>query len=303
MNPVADAEVIHKACKGIGTDEKALISIIGYRPPEYMKAVEAAYKQNFGKSLVDVLKSETSGNFEKALVAMCRTHAENDAHTLKEAMAGAGTDEKALIEVLCARSSTEIRAISAAYKLMYSKNLEDAIKSETSGALKQVLVMLLTASRDESMNPNPQQIATDVEELYKAGQGKLGTNETTFLRIFTQRSILHLRTLDVAYGQKYGSNLKRVIDKELGGDTKRAVSAIYEYTTDRALYFAELLEDSMKGAGTHDRMLIRNVANLRGPLKEEIKAAYMRKYGKSLSKRIDGDTSGDYRKLLMAVVE
>mmetsp|Transcript_40281 Transcript_40281/g.67321 ORF Transcript_40281/g.67321 Transcript_40281/m.67321 type:complete len:128 (-) Transcript_40281:443-826(-) len=125
MNAVADAELIHKACKGIGTDEDKLISVIGNRPPEHLKAVEAVYKKNYGKSLIDVLKSETGGNLEEALVAMCRTNAENDAYTLKEAMKGAGTDEGDLLEILCARSNEEITAISAAYKQMYSKSLED----------------------------------------------------------------------------------------------------------------------------------------------------------------------------------
>jgi len=158
------------------------------------------------------------------------------------------------------------------------------------------------ANRNESLAPNPQEVAADVEELYKAGQGKIGTNETVFLRIFTQRSIMHLRMVDAAYGQKYEKTLKHVIEKEFGGHVMKALKSILDYTMDRNLYFAELLDDSMKGSGTKDKMLIRNVAHMRGPMREEIKTTYLRKYGKSLLQRIASETSGDYKKLLLEVV-
>ena len=32
-----DIETIHKACKGLGTDEKALLSVVCNRPKEYLQ--------------------------------------------------------------------------------------------------------------------------------------------------------------------------------------------------------------------------------------------------------------------------
>eukprot|EP00276_Gloeochaete_wittrockiana_P022563 CAMPEP_0184368642 /NCGR_PEP_ID=MMETSP1089-20130417/161781_1 /TAXON_ID=38269 ORGANISM="Gloeochaete wittrockiana, Strain SAG46.84" /NCGR_SAMPLE_ID=MMETSP1089 /ASSEMBLY_ACC=CAM_ASM_000445 /LENGTH=303 /DNA_ID=CAMNT_0026710959 /DNA_START=103 /DNA_END=1014 /DNA_ORIENTATION=+ len=303
MNPVADAETIHKSFKFLGNDNNALISAIGNKSIEHMKAVDLAYKANFGKSLIDVLKKETSGNFGKALIALCRSHADNDAHTLNDALEGGGMDEKTVIEVLCARNNAEIRDIIAAYKQIFNKNLEDVLKAQSSGSMKILFVMLLTANRSEVTEANAQEVATDVEELYKAGKGRIGTNETPFLRIFTQRSVAQLRAVDAAYCQKTGSTLKRVVEKEFSGDIKRSLSTMLDYLMDRGLHFAELIESSVKGAGSSDTKLIRNVAHLRGPLKAEVEAAYMRKYSKSIAHRIKADTSGDYRKLLLTVVE
>jgi hypothetical protein len=65
---------------------------------------------------VDDLKSELSGDFEKVMLGLMMTPAEFDAFSIKDAVRGAGTDEKALVEVLCSRNNQQIEAMKAAYK-------------------------------------------------------------------------------------------------------------------------------------------------------------------------------------------
>lgn len=59
-------------------------------------------------------------------------------------MKGFGTDEDALIKVLCNRTSEQRQEIAEAYEKAYGKPLVDRIKSETGGKFEQLLVALLT---------------------------------------------------------------------------------------------------------------------------------------------------------------
>jgi len=65
---VAIAEAIEKACKGLGTDERAIITIVSHRSRKELREVAEAYKVKYGKDIVGVLESETSGWFKKSLV-------------------------------------------------------------------------------------------------------------------------------------------------------------------------------------------------------------------------------------------
>ena len=68
------------------------------------------------QDLVDHIKSELSGDFEKVMVALMMSQAEYDAHLVREAVKGLGTDEDLLIEVLCTRSNAELEAAKEVYK-------------------------------------------------------------------------------------------------------------------------------------------------------------------------------------------
>ena len=68
------------------------------------------------QDLIERLKSELSSNFENVIVAMMLSPAQYDANEARRAMAGAGTDEAALTELLVTRSNAEITALKEAYK-------------------------------------------------------------------------------------------------------------------------------------------------------------------------------------------
>jgi hypothetical protein len=67
----------------------------------------------------------------------------------------------------------------------------------------------------------------------------------------------------------------------------------------RPYYFAERLHRCMQGAGTNDDTLIRVIVSRSEVDLVQIKQEFQRQFGQSLEAWIQGDTSGDYRKVLM----
>ncbi|XP_067277237.1 annexin A11a isoform X2 [Pseudorasbora parva] len=298
-DPLKDAEVLRKAMKGFGTDEQAIINLLGSRSNKQRVPLLVSYKTAYGKDLVKDLKSELSGNFEKAVLAMLKTPAQYDASELKEAIKGAGTDEACLIEILSSRSNAEIREINQIFKAENKKSLEDAIIGDTSGHFRRLLVSLAQGNRDETDNVDISLAKQDAQTLYQAGENKVGTDESKFNAILCARSKAHLRAVFNEYQHMCGRDIEKSIDREMSGDLESGMLAVVKCIKNTPAYFAERLYKAMRGAGTKDRTLIRIMVTRSEVDMLDIRQEYMKNYGKSLYTAISGDTSGDYKKLLL----
>lgn len=301
-NPEADAEKLRKAMKGFGTDEKAIVEVVGSRTCQEMKAVETAFKTFYGKDLVKDLKSEISGHFLQVVLYRIYTRAEFDAFSCNQAIKGAGTDEAALIEIFASRKNSEIKSIKEEYRRMYQKDLEKETMSDTSGHFKRLLVSLLQGNRDESGKTDPAAAAADAQALYKAGEAKWGTDESKFNQIFCSRGFPQLQLVFDEYQKLTNHGIEKAIDREMSGDLKKGMLALVKCCRNTPEFFAEKLYHSMKGMGTDDKTLIRIVVSRCEVDMVEIKEVFLKKYNKTLASMIESDTSGDYKKILVKLI-
>jgi annexin A7/11 len=297
-----DATVLRKAMKGLGTDEDAIINLLVTRSTAQRVDIAKRFKLMYGKDLIRELKSELSGNLEDCLLAMMEPKVLYDAKCLRRAMRGAGTDETPLVEILCTRTNTEIHEIKAAYKEHYKRDLEKDVVSETSGHFKRLLVSMCQGAREENRTVDMEKAKREAMELYQAGEKKWGTDESKFNQIIAVRSHAQLRATFDEYIKVSQRDILNSIEREMSGDLRRAFKAVVMCVRSRPEYFAEALYKSMIGAGTDDATLIRIVVSRSEVDLVEIKAAFLQKYHKTLYKMIEGDTSGDYRKLLQGIV-
>ncbi|KAM7317087.1 hypothetical protein ACRRTK_023389 [Alexandromys fortis] len=297
-----DAKTLYKACKGMGTDEAAIIEVLSIRTSEQRQQIKQKYKMKYGKDLEDVLKSELSGNFEKTALALLDRPSEYAARQLQKAMKGVGTDETVLIEILCTRSNKEIIAIKEAYQRLFDKNLESDVKGDTSGTLRKILVSLLQANRDEEGTVDKDLAGQDAKDLHDAGEGRWGTDELAFNEVLAKRSYKQLRATFQAYQILIGKDIEEAIEEETSGDLKKAYLTIVRCAKDLEGYFADLLYKAMKGMGTDEKTLIRIIVTRAEVDLQGIKAKFQEKYQKSLSDMVRSDTSGDFQKLLVALL-
>ncbi|XP_005101297.1 annexin-B12 isoform X2 [Aplysia californica] len=302
FNVEQDVQVLRKAMKGLGTDEKAIIDVLGHRSCDQRQNIKMMYKTCFGRDLVSDLKSELGGRFEDASVALMMKREEFDAYELRRAMRGAGTDEAALIEILCTRTNAQIHSLTAAYKLMYGRKLEDDIISETSGHFRKLLVSMSVGGRQENQQVDMNKAQTDAQRLYQAGEKRWGTDENTFNMILASQSYEQCRAVFDAYSQVSKHDIEQAIRNEMSGDVSSGMLTIIRMIRSKHSYFADRLYHSMKGLGTDDRTLIRVIVSRCEVDMKQIKAEFQKRYGQGLEAFVRDDVSGDYRKLMLALI-
>ncbi|CAN9504892.1 unnamed protein product [Ophioblennius macclurei] len=299
FNAEADSQKLREAMKGAGTNEATIIEVLAHRTIAQRQRIKEAYKQTVGKDLADDLSSELSGNFRSVVLGLLMLGPVYDAYELRTAMKGAGTEEACLIEILASRSNDEVKTICSVYKKEYGKDLEDAVCGDTSGMFQRVLVSLISAGRDESDNVDEALAAQDAKEIFEAGEARWGTDEVKFLTVLCVRNRKHLLRVFDEYQKISGRDIEESIKREMSGSLEDVFLAIVKCQRDKTAFFAERLYKSMKGLGTTDTVLIRTMVSRAEIDMLDIKAQFQKMYGKSLHSFIKGDTSGDYRKILL----
>jgi len=298
-----DAEALHKAMKGLGTNEKTLIAVMCHRSNDQRQAIKEAFITCYGKELKSELKKELSGDFERLMLALLTPWADFMAKEIHDAVDGAGTNEKKLIEILCSSTNQEIRRITAAYEQLHSKGIEAAIKGDVSGDFKRLLICLLQAQRcEEEIHISAEAAAEDADRLLKAGEDKRGTDECEFISILSSRSFAHLNRVSDDYERLRGHSLKEAIKAEFSGSIATALITILQCAKNRPAFFAECLHHTMVGLGTRDRDLIRIIVSRSEIDLANVRNEYENKYNKTLASDVKKDTSGDYRETLLALI-
>ena len=302
FNPEQDCQILRNAVHGVGTDEKAIINIIVNRNAAQRAEIRNCYKSCFGKDLIKRLKDDTSGNFKEVIAGMFMTPAEYDAHCLYKAMKGLGTNEGVLIEIIGTRTNEQLRLVKDVFEKEYKNTLENWVKGDTSGNFRNLLIALLQCDRSTNPNPDPNMCQADAQALYNAGEGRWGTDEPTFIKIFSKRSAAEIAMINDCYMKLRGKGLLKAIDKEFSGDIKKLLQTVVGGLLDPAGYFATRIREAVKGLGTNDAKLVRVIVSRSEVDLPYIKQAYQRIYGRDMLHDVRDDTSGYYRDILTGII-
>nr|KAG5697878.1 hypothetical protein BaRGS_017135 [Batillaria attramentaria] len=257
--------------------------------------------------------------------------AEKDCEAMRHAMKGAGTDERTIIGIISQRSNAQRQDIAKFYKTMFGRDIIADLESELSGNFRETIMALFKPpayydawSLNNAMEGNRQELTPeqlqlirtqgpaavvdvnlarqDAQKLQQAGVKRLGTDESAFITVLALRHMYQLQATFDEYQKLTGKDLLSAIASETSGDFETGLRAIVRTMKNRPEYFADKLHDSIKFLGTNDSRLIRIVVSRSEIDLQDIKDVYLPKYKKTLESDVASDTSGDYKRLLVAII-
>ncbi|XP_049891215.1 annexin A2 [Epinephelus moara] len=286
FHPDRDAMEIQAALEK--KDAVTLVRILTNRTNAQRQVIANAYEEITQKDLAVGLKKALSGDLENLLLELLMPPLQHEAYRLQQAMVGLGSDEETLLEILCTRSGKQLREISAAYRQLYKKDLENELIGETSGDFAKLVVALLN-KEDVACG-----VQRDVEALYASLNGKKAQAEP-WIDILTSRDSDHLKKVLMGLELESGQMVDQTVEKRFSGDFRLGLKVLVQCIENPYAYLAKRLADTktsiMQGimvSHSEDDLLC-------------IRAAYLKLTGTSLYTALQKQFKGNHLQALLAI--
>jgi len=238
-----DGEQLKREMKGFGTDEQAIIKILTSASHSQRLSIVKYFKEENNRDLLEELKEELGEKFDDLTYALITTTAEYFSYEFNSLLEAENVDERALIEIVCTRSSDEVKEIISQYPKSYERSLvghignstpgrrlvtaivnginegqtaAEVIQAETSNELKAVV----SVAADCLQNPT----AFFASSLNIALTGEVSHKALT--RIIATRSEIDLADIKKAYESAFNRKLGNDVKSKASDDYKIALSAL-----------------------------------------------------------------------------
>ncbi|KAM0971764.1 hypothetical protein TB2_019216 [Malus domestica] len=296
-----DCEQLKKAFKGWGTNEDLVISILGHRNAAQRKAIRKTYADAYGEDLLKELEKELTSDFERIVLLWTLDPAERDAFLANEATKKWTKCNQVLAEIACSRSAHELLLARQAYHARYKKSLEEDVAYHTTGDFRKLLAPLVSSYRYEGDEVNLALAKSEAKLLHEKISDK-AYNDDDIIRILATRSKAQINATLNHYKNEFGND----INKDLKADPKDEYLAILRATIKCLVrpekYFEKSLRLAINKRGTDEGALTRVVATRAEVDMMIIKDLYHKRNSVPLDQAIKKDTTGDYEKMLLALV-
>ncbi|KAM3609817.1 uncharacterized protein V6R79_020700 [Siganus canaliculatus] len=127
-----------------------------------------------------------------------------------------------------------------------------------------------------------------------------GVDEQTIIDVLTKRTYGQRREIAFAYEKRVKKDMISALKGALSGSLETVILGLMKST---AQYDASEIRGSIKGLGTDEETLIELLCSRSNNELVEIKKVYKDLFKKDLDKDVAGDTSGNFAKLLLALVQ
>ncbi|XP_072846148.2 annexin A6 isoform X2 [Pogona vitticeps] len=227
-------------------------------------------------------------------------NANQDAEALYNAMKGFGSDKEAILDLITSRSNKQRIEICHAYKALYGKDLIADLKYELTGKFERLIVGL--------MRPLEYFDAKEIKDALKG----IGTDEKCLIEILASRTNQQIHALVEAYKDAYERNLEEDVIADTSGHFKKMLIVLLQGTREDDDVVSEdlvkqdaqaLLEAGELKWGTDEAEFIFILGNRSKQHLRLVFDEYLKIAGRPIEVSIRTELSGDFEKLMLAVVK
>ncbi|KAG4946172.1 hypothetical protein AAZX31_15G129400 [Glycine max] len=298
---IEDAENIKKACKGLGTDETALISILAHRNVAQRKLVRMAYEELYQEDLIQQFKSELSGSFERAICNWTMDPAERDAAFINEALKKETPDYKVIVEIVCTRTSEEFLAAKRSYQFQYKHCLEEDVASKTIGDIRRLLVAVISTYRYDGDEFDENLAHLEANILHQVIENK-AFNDDEIIRILCTRSKKQLCATFSTFRNVYGTTITKGLSTNPNDEYMTALRTVIRCIKNPRRYLAKVLCYALNELIAEEHELSRVIITRAERDLNEINDLYFKRNGVTLDSSVAKKTSGNYKNFLLALL-
>lgn len=300
-SPAEDSELLRKAFAGWGTNEDLIIQILAHRNSAQRKLIRQTYADIFKEDILKELDKELSNDFERIVLLWTPDPAERDALLANEATKRLSASNWVLMEIACTRSPHDLFMVRQAYHARYKRSIEEDVSYHTTGDYRKLLVPLVSSFRYEGEEVNMTLAKSEAKILHEKILEK-AYNHEELIRILTTRSKAQLNATLNYYNNEFGNAINKDLKTDPKDEYLTLLRATVKCLTRPEKYYEKVIRLAINKVGTDEGALTRVVATRAEVDMQRIKEEYHRRNSVPLDHAISGDTSGDYKKMLLALI-
>ncbi|KAL5562899.1 hypothetical protein UlMin_032646, partial [Ulmus minor] len=164
-----------------------------------------------------------------------------------------------------------------------------------------LLVPLLSVYRYEGPEVN-MTLATSEAKILREKISEKAYNDDELIRILSTRSKAQLNATLNHYNDQFGNAINKDLKADPNDDYLAFLRATIKCLTYPEKYFEKVVRLAIKGLGTDEEALTRVMVTRAEVDMKRIIEEYYRRNSVPLDSAIQGDTSGDYERMLLALI-
>lgn len=282
---------------------KDIVDLILSTTRDERESIRRYYDETYPTNglMTDIKNSSIQGDLIDLCQKLFMTRGESDAIFLQSSFGTFKNDDDLIFEILFNRPQWLHEKIQSSYSNLEEVNLVQKLESQFSDPFKPQVKTFWNTERRINKTPEHDKCMADAKKLNSV-RPRNWFNENDIIRnIFAKDSPEELLLVFRYYYKLNGSSIYEVVDN-LPRACKNPMKAFLSNILCPPENFAKAINGAIRGMGTDEKTLNRILTSRYDVDMTYIKKFYYYLFNTSIKEDIIGDTSGEYQRLLLGLL-